>query len=141
MKSAKQRWVVKDKKRLLLAVMEALAGDAHVSFEGDLRGFRLQNIAGASGQETLAPKRNTRWPIQDFIVVPLEPTMVNSVLSAIGGNVPKRILHFQIEKNGKVEFAAYDRFYPGCVVFGPAVGRDLIDALVSQGVLNWRPEE
>jgi hypothetical protein len=136
MESVTEQWAVKDKKRLLLAVMEVLAGGAHISFEGDLRGFRLLNIAGASDQETLALKRSTRWPIQQFIVVPLEPTTVCSVLSAIGGSVPRRILHVQIEKSGKIEFAAYDRFYAGCLVFGPAVSRGLIDGLVSQGVLR-----
>jgi hypothetical protein len=88
MESVGEQWAVKDKKRSLLAVMEALAGGAHISFEGDLRRYRLLNIAGASGQETLALKRSIRWPIQNFIVLPLEPTMVHSVLSAIGGNVP-----------------------------------------------------
>jgi hypothetical protein len=131
-----EHWAVKDKKRLLLAMMEALAGDAHLSFEGDLSGFRVTKIAGASDQETTTLKRNTSWPKQDFIVVPLEPEIIPAVLPAIGGNVPKRILHIQIEKSGCLEFAAYDRFHPECIVFGAALSRDLIDELVSNGVLK-----
>jgi hypothetical protein len=123
-------------KSLLLAIMEALAGDAHLSFEGDLSGFRVMKIAGASDQETTTLKRNTSWPRQEFVVVPLEPEIIPEVLPAIGGNVPKRILHIQIEKSGCLEFAAYDRFHPECIVFGRAISRDLIDELVSQGVMN-----
>jgi hypothetical protein len=99
-----------DVRLVLLALMEALAGDAHLSFEGDLHGFRLREIAGAIDQETATLKRNTRWPDQDFVVVPLEPATVRPVFSAIGGNVPRRILHVQIEKGGKLAFGAYDRF-------------------------------
>lgn len=136
MESAAEQWTVKDKNRLLRALMEALAGDAHPSFEGDLHSFRLREIAGAVDQETTVLKRNTRWPQQDFIVVPLQPATVGSVFSAIGGNVPRRILHVQIEKAGNLAFGAYDRFQAGCVFFGPTVSRDLLAELVSNGVLS-----
>jgi hypothetical protein len=136
MNLATKQWAVKDKKRLLLAMMEALAGDAHISFEGDLHGFRLMQIAGASDQETTTLKRNIHWPKQDFAVVPLEPEIIQSVLPAIGGNVPHRFLHIQIEKNGHFEFAAYDQFHPECIVFGRAISRDLIDEPVFNGVLK-----
>jgi hypothetical protein len=53
MEPASEQWAVKDKRRLLLAVMKALVGDAHISFEGDLHDFRLLDIAGSSDQETL----------------------------------------------------------------------------------------
>jgi hypothetical protein len=67
MNTAVEYWEAKDKARVLLAIMGALAGDAHISFEGDLQGFRLTQIAGASNQETAALRRNTRWPRQDFV--------------------------------------------------------------------------
>lgn len=118
MDSAGECWAERDKRSVFLAMMEALAGGAHVSFEGDLGKLRLRELIGASGQETAALKRNTLWPEQDFIIVLLEPTTVRTVLSAIRGNVPRKILHIQIEKNGVLEFAAYDNFHPGCIVFG-----------------------
>jgi hypothetical protein len=136
MESATEQLTVKDKNRLLLTLMEALAGDAHLSSEGDLHGFRLMEIAGAGDQETTTLKRNTHWPQQDFIVVPLEPATVRSVFSAIGGNVPRRILHAQIEKRSNLAFGAYDQFQAGCVFFGPAVNCDLLNELVSSGVLS-----
>ena len=60
-------WLVRDKRRLLLVMMEKLAGGAHISFEGDLSALRLSDIPGASQEETGALKRNTLWPKQDFI--------------------------------------------------------------------------
>ena len=58
MKSDTEQWAVKDKTRLLLSIMEALAGDAHLSPEGDLHGFPVMAIPGASDAETPALKRN-----------------------------------------------------------------------------------
>jgi hypothetical protein len=136
MGSAVECWEVKNKTPLLLAVMEALAGNARISFEGDLHGFRLANIPGATDRETTLLRRNTLRPIQDFVVLPLEPTMVGTVLPAIGGNVPRRILHIQIEKDDALQFSAYDNFHPGCILFGPAVSRDLLQSFVSQGILS-----
>ena len=135
MKNPAECWQVKDKSRLLLAMMNALAGNAHVSFEGDLSGLRLSAIPGSSERETDALKRQTRWPEQNFITVPLEAETAKAVLFAIGGNVPRKIFHIQIEKKGVVEFAAYDNFHAGCIVFGQAVKPELISSLVTQGVL------
>ena len=59
-----KHWKVLDKRRLLLAMMKELAGGAHVSFEGDLRGLTLLSIPGASEEPTTALKRNTLQPKQ-----------------------------------------------------------------------------
>lgn len=57
MEPATEQWAVKDKSRLLISIMEALAGDAHLSFEGDLVGLRLMENGGASDQETAVLKK------------------------------------------------------------------------------------
>jgi hypothetical protein len=129
-------WRVLDKRRLLLAMMEQLAGGAHVSFEGDLRGLTLLSIPGASNEPTAALKRNTRWPKQDFVVVPLEPSMDQRIIAAIGGTVPGAIIHIQIEKDGQLQFGAYDNFYPECIYFGSAVKEGVIQSLVSQNIMR-----
>jgi hypothetical protein len=129
-------WRVLDKRRLLLAMMEQLAGGAHVSFEGDLRGLTLLSIPGASNEPTAALKRNTRWPKQDFVVVPLEPSMDQRIIAAIGGTVPGAIIHIQIEKDGQLQFGAYDNFYQECIYFGSAVNEGVIQLLVSQNIMR-----
>ena len=76
-------WFVRDRYRFLLAVMKVLAGEAHISFEGDLHGFGLYNLPGASSDETSVLKRNTLWPKQDFVVLPLEMIMVLHMFKAM----------------------------------------------------------
>lgn len=41
-------WKVRDKRRLLVALMKEFAGDAHISFEGDLSLLHLFRMPGAS---------------------------------------------------------------------------------------------
>ena len=118
-------------------MMEELAGGAHVPFEGDLRGLTLLRIPGASEEPTVALKRNTLWPKQDFVVVPLvEPSMAQKIIAAIGGTVPEAIIHIQIEKAGQLQFGAYDHFYPECICFGSAVKEGVIQTLVSQNIMR-----
>ncbi len=136
MESQGKFWHVSDKRRLLLAMMKALAGDAHISFEGDLKALRFSSISGASMEETEALKRNTIWPKQDFIVVPLESSNINPIVSAIGGTIPSTIIHIQIEKGGSLQFAAYDHFHPECIVFHPATDKTILESLVSEGIMR-----
>jgi hypothetical protein len=121
---------------LLLAMMEELAGGAHVSFEGDLRGLALFSIPGAFGEPTAALKRNTLWPKQDFVVVPLEPSMGQKIIAAIGGTVPGAIIHVQIEKDGQLHSGAYDNFHPQCIYFGTGVMQAFLESLTSQAILR-----
>lgn len=116
--------------------MELLAGNAHVSFEGNLNGLAFSTLPGISESETETLKRSTLWPKQDFVVVQLEDSTIRPVISAIGGNVPKAIIHVQIEKAGRLQFGAYDNFQPGCVSFGDAVSPVDLENLVSDGVLE-----
>lgn len=129
-------WKVHDKRRLLLVMMEELAGDAHISFEGDFRGLRLLSTPGASQEETPTLKRNTLWPKQDFVVLPLEASMSETIVSAIGGTIPSAITHIQIEKNALLQFASYDNFHPQCIVFGAGVKQAVLESLASQGIMR-----
>lgn len=116
--------------------MEELAGDAHISFEGDLRRLHLSTLAGISDQPSSVLQRNTLWPKQDFFVLPLEPSMDKKIIAALGGTIPRAVIHIQIEKNGCLEFGAYDNFHPGCIFFGSAVKESVIERLVSQGIIR-----
>ena len=134
-----ESWQVLDKQRLFRLVMDELAGDAHISFEGNFNGIRLLAIPGVVEEETVALKRNTSWPKQDFAVVPLEAGSSEMILAAIGGALPRKIIHVQIEKGGLLLFGAYDQFQPGCIHFGSTVNRQFLEALVSQGVIAQIP--
>jgi hypothetical protein len=119
--------------------MEQLAGNARISFEGNLCNTRLASMPGASEEETSILKRNTTWPRQDFVVLPLVPAMSKPLLSVLGGALPNSVLHIQIEKNNVLEFGAYDNFYPECLFLGKGLSKDFLDSLISLGVL--KPED
>ena len=136
MENESKFWLVRDKRRLLLAMMEEFAGDAHISFEGDLSALPLSSIPGASQEETAVLKRNTQWPKKDFIVLPLESSTSKTIVSAIGGTVPNTIIHIQIEKGGTLQFAAYDNFHPQCIVFSSTVKPAILESLVSESIVR-----
>jgi hypothetical protein len=117
--------------------MEKLAGDdAFISFEGELQNFNLRSFEGASELETAVLKRNTIWPRQDFLIFPLKTSIGQMVLRAISGAVPRKILHIQIEKNGVLQFCAYDSFDPACLFWGPSLSAEFFESLVSDGILE-----
>ncbi len=136
MENKRKCWKVRKKGQLLLALMDELEGNAHVSFEGDLRSLPLLSYPGASSEPTDALKRNTVWPKQDFVVAPLELSSSKKIYAALGGVVPKTVLHVQIEKNGVLQFGAYDNFHPQCIYFGSAVASQLLESLVSNDILQ-----
>jgi hypothetical protein len=129
-------WKVRGKGQLLLVLMEALEGNAHISFEGNLRSLPLSSYPGASSEPTDALKRNTLWPKQDFVVVPLEPSSSTEIYAALGGVIPRTVRHVQIEKDGVLQFGAYDNFHPECIFFGGAVTTQMLESLVSNDILQ-----
>jgi len=126
-------WQVRDKGQLLLVLMKELEGNAHVSIEGDLRALRLATYPGASTDPTDVLKPITFGT--DFVVLPLEHSTSETIYAALGGRVPKKILHVQIEKNGVIQFGAYDYFHPECIAFGSAVPQTVVESLVSNRVI------
>jgi len=106
---AGEKWIIRDKQRFLRVLMDRLAGTASMSFEGDLSGCKLHALPNASEAESNLLRRNTIWPKQDFITVPLEKESTKPIVSALGGTIPKPILHIQIEKDGQLQVGMYDQ--------------------------------
>jgi hypothetical protein len=119
-----------------MAAMTELAGDAHISLEGDLHATLILHLARVSRSETPILKRNTIWPIQDFVVLPLEADLVKGILAGMGGTVPRRILHVQIEKSGHLELGLYDNFDPDASFFGSRLTPEFFKHLESEGILR-----
>ncbi len=114
--------------------MKELAGAAHISFEGNLSSLRLTHLTGASEEETPALRRNTIWPKQNFVVLPLEAGHSKAINSAIGGTIPKAILHIQIEREGRLELGIYDNFQG--IACGSALGSQFFEQLQSAGIVK-----
>ena len=130
-----RQWRVRDSNRLLLFLMNELAGAAHISLEGEVPPTILK-VPGASGMETEILKRGTIMPVQDFVILPLEPATVPEIVRGIGGTIPRGLLHIQIEKGGKLAFAAYDNFHPECTYFGEAISAEFIDRLIANKCIS-----
>jgi hypothetical protein len=129
---------VRDKRRFLAAALAELAGDAQVSFEGDLSMTSLSDVPGASNDETQVLKRGTLWPKQDFVVLPLEVEMVLPIMAAVGGTVPRGLIHVQVQKEGRLQLGLYDNFDPNCIFLGPGLTPSFIATLQEVGVLtHW----
>jgi hypothetical protein len=129
---------VRDKRRFLAAALAELAGDAQVSFEGDLSMTSLSDVPGASNDETQVLKRGTLWPKQDFVVLPLEVEMVLPIMAAVGGTVPRGLIHVQVQKEGRLQLGLYDNFDPNCMFLGPGLTPSFIATLQDAGVLtHW----
>lgn len=130
----------RDETALLRAMMQALAGDAHISFEGNLSRCTFADSLEPSGDETEALRRQTFRPELDFVVLPLRPEGVEPILAVV---LPERrfqddIIHIQIERRGELQFGSYDNFHPDCVVCCEGVETSLLDRLKSSGVIqSW----
>jgi hypothetical protein len=137
-------WIIaRDKPALLRVMMRELAGNAKISFEGDLKRCEFDAALRPSSEETDALRRATlrsaKHPL-DFVVLVLEPATVQPILDVV---LPDRrymedIIHIQIEKNGRLEFGCYDNFHPECIGCSDGVKLELLDHLQGTGVIkSW----
>jgi len=138
-------WIVpRDKPGVLIVMMRALAGDAHISFEGDLSRCKFPEQLRLSGEETDVLRRNTTWPKQDFVVIPLEPATIRPILDAVlpGHRCVGDIIHIQIEQHGELQFGSYDNFDRECIVCHSGIPTTLLNKLQASGVIrSWcRPD-
>ncbi len=126
------QWRVRNRRSLFFALFQELGERANISFEGELSACDLSHLPGASASETEVLRRNTLWPKQDFIVMPFyEP---NELFMALGGTIPRAVLHIQIEVGGQLAFAAYDNFQH--VVFGDFLTPQFIAGLIADDVVQ-----
>jgi len=134
-------WLVaRDKPALLRAMMVELAGNAHISFEGDLTRCEFGGQLEPNGNETFVLHRQTAFPRHGFVVLPLEVHTVQPILDAVlpASRYMNDIVHIQIEKMGRLEFGSYDNFHAECIVCFHGVPRTTLDRLLASGVItSW----
>jgi hypothetical protein len=130
----------RDKPGLLWAILRQYVGDCRASFEGDLRQLGILQLPGATYDETDLLKRQTRWPREDFVILPILPETLSTLkrnLSVSGlFNDGGAISHVQVEHQGRRVLGAYDNFHRQCVVASEPVSVVLLEELVSVGVLR-----
>lgn len=121
------------------AMMELFAwADGRISFEGRLAHPALRSIEGAIEAESAVLKRNTTWPVLDFVILPLTPATVPQIQKAIRSRIGfgnNGIVHVQIERGGEVVFAAYDGFYEEGAAIVCEVTDEILDGLIASGAI------
>ena len=130
------RWKVRAKNRFLHRILQELAGKAWVSFEGGPSVLGLMQVPGAGIEETPVLRRSTIAPRQNLVIVPLTHDTIEPIWKGVGGTLARDVLHVQIERDGKLVFAAYDRFHPGCVAFGTDFPEVLLHSLIEDRLLE-----
>jgi len=79
------RLVPKDAGRLLVRIIEALAGDgAFISLEGFSNPTVICSSPGVVTSETTTPDRNAIVPLLRFVVVPLTKANVPTLTATVG---------------------------------------------------------
>jgi len=106
----------RDKPGLLVAFMKALAGNARITFEGDLSNCDFSAFPGAACEPDGAFQRNTGAPRQDYILLPLLEETIKPILAQVlpDGRCVHEIVHIEIEKDGELALSACDYFHPEC---------------------------
>ncbi|MEM9284063.1 MAG: hypothetical protein AAGA96_19770 [Verrucomicrobiota bacterium] len=131
-------WVdVRDKPSFLRRIILALAGDAEISFEGDLSLFALP-LELVTGSESSSLRRATLVPEMDFVRCPLNESSVTPILETLGSRKEwvSDIIHIQISVSNRLQFGAYDQFHRDCVVTGSRVPIDLLSDLKDCGIIR-----
>jgi hypothetical protein len=132
--------VARDKPGFLIAMMKHLAGNSHISFEGDLSKCKFGSELSPSLEEMSALQRATAYPRQDFVVLPLRTDTIRPILDVVlpEHRFMKEVIHIQIEKDGRLEFGAYDNFHPECIVCFLGVSVDLLNSLKAKRIIrSW----
>lgn len=132
------RLEVKKSVKLVKAVIELFSGNAYLSMEGYLKGKNLGFVEGTTTEPTEILKRNTLEPHSDFVVLPIETETKEIIKRKIIPQVGLRqnVFHVQMEKGGKLVFAAYDNFASDGVWITVDVSEDWLEELLRQKVIE-----
>ncbi|MBI5359375.1 MAG: hypothetical protein HZA48_02200 [Planctomycetes bacterium] len=132
--------VVRDKPGLLTHMMRFLAGEAQISFEGNLSDCGFPATISHITEDASILKRHTLSPRQDFIILPLEHDTIRPILDVVlpDNRYKDNIIHVQIEKRGELRFDSYDQFHHECIVCFLGVPTKFLDDLKQKGILlSW----
>jgi hypothetical protein len=144
--SKDRHWLVaRDKPGLLTQMMRFLAGDARISFEGDLSRCDFPAMIPRSAEKDSILTWQTISPRQDFIILFLEHDTVRPILDVVlpDNRYKDDIIHIQIEKRRQLQFGSYDQFHHECIVSWAGVPTKFLDELKEKGALkSWTtPDE
>jgi hypothetical protein len=121
-------------------MMRFLAGDARISFEGDLSRCEFPASIPRIAEEESVLQRQTTSPVLDLITLALEPDTLRPILDVVlpANRYMDDIIHIQIEKHRELQFGSYDQFHHDCIVCFLGVPTKFLDELKQTGILrSW----
>lgn len=132
------RLTVRQPIKLLEALVDVFGTDARLSLEGDLSQCHVHRIPVVSTEPQGVLVRNTLWPRQDFIIIPLNAETTNHIkryiLPTVG--IRNRVHHVLIESGEQLVFASYDWFGEDSVWVSKEVTEEVLAALVESRALR-----
>ena len=135
-----RRLEVRNCQGTLWAFYRKYEGQAVASFEGDLSGLKLDELSGASPQETSSLRRQTIEPELDFITVPINPETVRELKKRLASHgVLGRdgaVIHTQLAAGDDLLLIACDNFHDECTVASVSVPEPFLKELRSNGLLR-----
>jgi hypothetical protein len=118
-------------------VFQTLAGgDTRCSLEGRLDQFDFQGTVGH--EESGALRRQTIWPWQDFVVLPLDRDAVPPLIQALVAdpNWTEHVIHLMVERAGRLAVGPYDNLDPDGTWIGASIERAVLDRMVTMRVVE-----
>jgi hypothetical protein len=118
-------------------ILDKFCGNSAISLEGDLSKVDFSDFAGVSKIETITLKRQTIWPTQDFVVLPLtfeNVTKLKKLLQRIG--IRNRVLHIQVESDGQIVLGSYDQFGKNETWISMSVGEEFVKELMHKDIIR-----
>lgn len=135
-----RRLEVRDCQGTLWAFYRKYEDQAVASFEGDLSGLGLEEIPGASMQETSSLRRQTTEPEFDFVTVPINPVTVRELKKRLTSHgVLGRegvVIHTQLAAGDHLLLIACDNFHDDCTVASISVPEPFLQEMLSHGLLR-----
>lgn len=135
----RRRIAVRDCQAFLWQMYKHYDGEAHASFEGKISALGLDEVPGATSCEIPGLKPIDGPPF-DFWVVPINAVTIAilkkklsapSVLGSKGS-----VNHTHLAVGAQPVFQAFDNFHGECSVMARTFPLDLLEAMLSNGILR-----
>jgi hypothetical protein len=135
-----RRLKVRDCQGTLWAFYRQYEGQAVASFEGDLSNLKLEELPGATTQETDTLRRQTIQPELDFIVVPINQETIRELKCRLSthGVLGRHgaVIHTQLAVRNELILIACDNFHDDCTTVSMAVPESFLKRMQSHGLLR-----
>jgi hypothetical protein len=131
---------VRDCQGTLWAFYRRYEGQSVASFEGDLSSLRLEELPGASAQESGSLRRQTLQPELDFITVPINPDTIRELKKRLASHGilgrDGAVIHTQLAAGDDLLLIACDNFHDDCTVASESVPEPFLKEMLSDGLLR-----